>query len=215
MNLKNILLFGAATVALLLAFRYGMLAVSEPPPPKPAPEPAAWASWKEETFGDLGFSLRHEDGYPTVAGAVTSRTAGPYLAMRSTPRLSIIIPKTRYKGTTFLDAYLTVHAGDPLPDGEAACEALVKGPGTAERLAKKVTFGGTVFGEGGVSVGDRRTIAESLVFHAWVRGRCIEIDANLFSVDPRSAPRLPQFDREDAWQRMTDVMRTFKTLPAR
>lgn len=215
MNLKTLLLFAAAVIALLLAFRYGLRAVSEPPAPKPAAEPAEWTAWKEERFDDLGFSLRHPQEYPVVDAAVTTRTAGPFLAMPSRPRLSVIIPKTRYKGTTFLDGYVTVHAGDPIAGGEYACDALVKGPGTAEPLGKHVVFGGQSFSEGGVSVGDRLTIAESLVFHAWVKGRCIEFDANLFSVNPRSAPRMKPFDRQDAWKLMTDVVSTFRALPAR
>ncbi|HTM69090.1 MAG TPA: hypothetical protein VL426_07440 [Candidatus Binatia bacterium] len=212
MTPKSILLFIGAVIALLLAFRYGLRAVSEPPPPKPSPDPVEWASWKEETFGDLGFSLRHPPDDPTVVGAMTVRTAGPFLAMRSFPRLSIIIPKTRYKGTTFLDGYVTVHAGNPVADGQVACEALVKGPGTAEHLSKQAVFTGATFIEGGVSVGDRATIAESLVYHVFFKGRCIEIDANLFSVNPRSAPRLKGFDRIDAWKQLNDIVRTFRPL---
>lgn len=214
MNFKSILLFLGSVIMLLLAFRYGIRAVSEPPPPKPPTEPAEWATWKVETFGDLGFTLRHVDGYPTVDGAVATRKAGPFLAMRSFPRLSILIPKTRYAGTTFLEGFVTVTAGDPVPAGadRGICDVLVKAAGTGEPLRKEAVFGGTTFTEGGVSVGNRTVIAESLVYHSWFKGRCIEITANLFSVNPRSAPRMKTFDRIDAWKQLTDIARTFKPI---
>jgi hypothetical protein len=211
MSYKGILLFAAATIVLLLAFRYGLREVDTQPKQAPQKDPAEWAAWKEETFGDLGFSLRHPPDDATIAGAFTARKAGPYLAVVSSPRLTILIPKTRYKGTTFLDGYVTVSASEP-SDGSmaAACGLLVRGGGGAQTMMKHETIGGTDFTQGGVSLGVGAVMAESLVYHAWFKNRCIEITANLFSINPRFASRSKQLDRIDAWKQLTDIVRTFR-----
>jgi len=214
MNLKSMLLFVAATVAVLLAFRYGLRSVSQDPPRKPQPDPAEWATWKEERFEDLGFSIRHAPDYATAVGGPTAEKAGPFLTMKSEPRLAVMIPKTRFKGSNFIEGFVTVVAGDTTGGDEAACNLLARGGGGASPMLKREEYGRTSFATGGVSGQTGTTMTESLVYHAWYRGRCIELTATLISTNPRSVPKAKQFDRVLVWKLITDMVRTFKQLPA-
>ncbi|MEY4744171.1 MAG: hypothetical protein RL272_116 [Candidatus Parcubacteria bacterium] len=211
---KNVLAFVAALFLLAAAFRYGMRAVSDNAKRNaPPPEPAEWASWKEERFDDLGFSLRHPADSPVIAGADPAHPVPSMLVGGAVTRFTVKVPKTRYAGTKFVDAFVSVAAGDVTAgseqDRQALCFLLApEGSGTRP-LAGRDEVRGTTFGTGGVSnaVGGLR--AESVVRHAWFKGHCIEVTENLFSL---IGGRVKDFDRVDAWKQMDDVTRTFRPL---
>lgn len=211
---KNVLAFALALALLIAGFRYGLRTMSGGGEKEaPAPEPAEWAAWKEERFGELGFSVRHPAEWPTVAGADAASGVGSMLAVASRPVFTVKVPKTLYKGTRFIDAFVTVSAGGDIPDkdaeGKALCGLLARQGSGTRSLSSVREIAGTSFTTGGVSTGKTGVRSESLVFHAWYRGTCIELSENLISA---IGGRTADFDRVDAWKRLDDVVRTFKPL---
>ncbi len=212
---KNILAFTLAFAVLFAAFRYGMRAMSgEKAPAGPPPEPAEWATWKTEAFADLGFSIRHPADWPVIAGPDAARP-DDLLAVDGSPRFTVKVPKTRYKGTTFVDAFVTVAAGGDIAAGDeqrkALC-ALLSRSGSVRPLTGRKEIGGTAFATGGVSGASGGLRQETFVYHAWFAGRCVEFTENLLSV---IGGRGKEFDRVDAWQQLDAVVSTFRPLRAK
>lgn len=214
-NGKNLLAFAFALLALFAAFRYGMRAMSGARErAAPPPEPAEWASWKTETFDDLGFTLRHPADWPVIAGA-DSAGQDHFLAVDGSARFTVKVPKTRYKGTKFVDAFVTVAAGGDIPAADGArkqlCD-LFSRDGAARPLSGRDEIGGTAFSTGGASAAVGGLREETLAFHAWFGGRCIEFTENLLSA---IGGRAKDFDRVDAWKQLDGVVRTFRPLETR
>ena len=218
--IKSVLLFTFFLSLLYVGFRYGLREVTQSSSLRQVQlaEPAEWASWKEERFDNLGFSLRHPSEYPTIDGADTTYHGGTYLAVRSAPRFTVVIPKVPFKGTNFLHGFVTVSAelggGTRTKADSAPCDLLAPEGSDARQLPRREEIGGVTFAVGGVSAAAAGTAAETLVYHALVNGRCIELTANLFSANIRNFdPRkVKQFDRVEAWARLTDIVKTFHTL---
>lgn len=215
-NGRNILAFVIALALLVAGFRYGMSAmIGAPKQPAPPPEPAEWASWKEERFTELGFTVRHPADWPTIAGPDEASSVREMLAVDAREYLTVKVPKTLYKGTTFVDAFVTVSSGGDIPAADeqrkALCDLLVRRNGEISPLGRKQEIAGTAFSIGGTSTAALGTRTESLVFHAWFRGRCVELSENLLS---SIGGRAKEFDRVDAWKRMDGIVRTFLPVDA-
>jgi hypothetical protein len=126
-------------------------------------------------------------------------------------RFTVKVPKTRYAGTKFIDAFVSVAAGGavagPEQDRQAMCMLLAPEWSGVRPLAGREEVRGVTFGTGGVSNAAGGIRAESVVRHAWFKGRCIEITENLFSA---IGGRAKDFDRVDAWKQMDGIARTFR-----
>lgn len=217
--LRSLLVFAFFLTLLIVGLRYGLREVTPTRTRRDAaPEPAEWAAWKEQRFEDLGFSLRYPPEYPTIEGGEAPRRTGPFLAVRSRARFAVVIAKTPFKGTNLLDGVVAVVAEEgPAGHGgedEAPCDLLAPAGSEPRPMLKREDIGGETFAVGGFSGSFGGTLAESLVYHAKVGGRCVEITASLFStnirnVDPR---KVKQFDRVAAWKALTDVVATFRPL---
>lgn len=213
--LRHLSAFLIALGLLYLGMRYGMREVALVPEdraPAPIGEDAAWEAWHERRFEALGFSLRHPKEYATAEGADPSYPAGTFLPGGATAVYTVMLPKTRYKNTNFIHAYVTVALGReeaPPSGGASVCYLLAREGVTAEPMMKRETFGGTTFATVGISGAARGGVGESIIYHAWQRGRCVEITAHLLR---SSSTRAAQADRTEIWKSLTDIAHTFRSL---
>lgn len=214
--LRQLSVFLLALGLLYLGFRYGMREVAVVPDNQAVTigEDAAWADWHEKRFGALGFSLRHPKEYAFAEGSDPTHPVGTFLPGGATAVYTVMLPKTRYKDTNYIHAYVTAAIGReeaPPSGGTSVCYLLAREGATAEQMHKRETFGGMTFATAGFSGATRAGVGESLVYHAWLNGRCIEITANLFRT---ASTRAAQVDRIEVWKSLTDVVHTFRLLDA-
>jgi hypothetical protein len=212
--LRQLSLFLVALGLLYLGMRYGMREVAVEAERKDAviSEDPAWASWKERRFEALGFSLRHPQEFPIAEGADRSHPVDSLLPGGATAVYTVMLPKTRYKNTNFIHAYVTVAIGReeaPPSGGSSGCYLMARANSTAETMSKRETFGGTTFAVAGTSGAAAGGVGERIVYHTWRRGRCLEITANLFRT---ASTRGTQVDRVEVWKSLTDVVHTFRSL---
>ena len=213
--LRHLSVFLLALGLLYVGMRYGMREVALVPEAGKTTiigEDAAWASWQERRFEALGFSLRHPKDYAIAEGADPSYPAGTFLPGGATAVYTVMLPKTRYKNTNFIHAYVTVALGReeaPPSGGTSVCYLLAREGVTAESMTKRETFGGATFATAGISGAVRGGVGESIVYHAWQRGRCVEITAHLLR---SSSTRAAQADRQEIWKSLTDIVHTFRSL---
>lgn len=213
--LRHLSVFLVALGLLYLGLRYGMreVTVEQEGAPAVVGEDPEWADWHERRFDALGFSIRHPREYPTANGADPSYPAGTFLTGGATPVYTVMLPKTKYRNTNFVHGYVTVALGrEEAATGDAGACALLARPGaTAEPMTKRESFGGTEFAVGGMSGAAHGGVRESIVYHAWHNGRCLEMTANLVRT---AATGGAQVNRVEVWEALTDIVHTFRPVVA-
>lgn len=212
--LRQLSVFLFALGLLYLGMRYGMreVAVETDRQTTAIGEDPAWATWRERRFEALGFSLRHPEEYAFAEGADPTHPVGTFLPGGATAVYTAMLPKTQFRNTNYIHAYVTVAFGreEAPPSGDtSACYLLAREGVAAERMTKREVFGGSTFVVAGLSGATRGGIGESIVYHAWLNGRCIEIVAHLLRT---ASVRATQVDRVAVWKALTDVAHTYRAL---